>query len=331
MEGNRRGGIIKALTLTRRRLISAFGYLLSIVCMVYVIRRTDWEHELPHILNTPWQYVAAAFLSDIAVYCVQGWRWNELLTPVGKLPVWRTMQAIYVGLFVNEVVPGKPGEIVRSFLQARWSGIPFSIVISSVIIERLFDGIWLICGFFVTSLFVKLPPIFVIASRILGVFLIVVAGLLALAILRRAQTDRWLQRTIWAQGLRHLLDALETMGRSPSFYRAMFLSLLYLILQVGPIYFIQRGYGLDLSLGACAAILVILRIGSIPPQAPGNFGTFQLLASLGAVSFGVDPGRAGGFANLLFFAITGPLWLTGFFALLATKMKLSQLMQEVEK
>lgn len=293
--------------------------------MIVVYSGFDWKTEIPRIQQTPWQYVAAAVLCDIAVYCIQGWRWNELLKPVGSLPVWRSMQAIYIGLFANEVLPLRPGEVLRSFLQGRWSGVPFSVVLSSVVIERLFDGVWLILGFFLTSLFVDLPVLLVIGSRILGVVLIVIGAILSFAILRRKQAERWMDRTIWAQGLRHLLDSLESMGRAPSFYRAFLISFLYLILQIGPLYFIQFGFGLDLSFGACAAVLVILRLGSIPPQAPGNVGSFQALAVLGVMLFDVDRQSATSYATLLFIVITVPLWVVGFFALLATKMKLSQL------
>jgi uncharacterized protein (TIRG00374 family) len=294
--------------------------------MVIVYHHTNWDEELPRILKTPWYFILAAVVTDIAVYCVQGWRWNELLKPVGSIPVWHSIQAIYVGLFANEVVPAKPGELIRSFLRARWSGVPFSVVLSSVVIERLFDGIWLILGFFLTSLFIQLPTLLVIGSRILGVILLLITVVLGTAILRRKQVEKWLSPKFI-----HLLDALESMGRSGSFYNAFAISLLYLLLQIGPIYFIQHGYGLNLSFGACAAILVILRLGSIPPQGPGNVGAFQLLAALGAVSFGVEKGQAAGFANLLFIVITAPLWLAGFVALLATKMKLSHLMQAVDQ
>jgi len=316
------------LTQTRsfpRWTIPVLGYTVSIVCMVLVYRGFDWKTELPRIQQTPWQYVLAAVLCDIAVYCVQGWRWNELLKPVGALPVWRSMQAIYIGLFANEVLPLRPGEVLRSFLQARWSGVPFSVVVSSVVIERLFDGVWLILGFFVTSLFVELPPLLVIGSRILGVVLIVLGAVLSFAILRRSAAERWMDRTIWAQGLRHLLDSLESMGKSSSFYRSFFISFFYLALQIGPLYFVQKGFGLDISFGACAAVLVILRLGSVPPQAPGNVGSFQALAVLGVMLFGVDRQSAVSYATLLFIVITVPLWVVGFFALLATKMKLSQL------
>lgn len=294
--------------------------------MVFVYRGFDWEEQIPRIRRTPLAFVAAAVFCDVAVYCVQGWRWNELLKPVGALPVWRSMQAIYVGLFANEVLPLRPGEVIRTFLQARWSGVPFTVVLSSVVIERLFDGIWLILGFLVTSFFVTLPPVLIYGSRILGVILAVLGGLLSFAVLRRGQAEQWLNPK-W----RHHLNALEAMGRSRSFTHAFFLSLLYLALQIGPIYFIQRGFGLDLGFGACTAILVILRIGSVPPQAPGNVGSFQAFAILGAMLFGVDRQSATGYATLLFLVITVPLWVVGFFALLATKMKLRQLTQDAHQ
>jgi len=294
--------------------------------MVFVYRGFDWEEQLPRIRQTPLPYVLAAVLCDIAVYCVQGWRWNELLKPVGALPVWRSMQAIYIGLFANEVLPLRPGEVIRSFLQARWSGVPFTVVLSSVVIERLFDGFWLILGFFVTSLFVELPPILVYGSRLLGGILLVLGALLGFAVFRRRQAEKWV-----SPKFRHHLDALESMGRSRSFYHAFLISFLYLALQIGPIYFIQRGFGLNLGFGACAGILVILRLGSVPPQAPSNVGTFQGFAILGAMLFGVDRQSATGFATLLFIVITVPLWVVGFVALLATKMKLSQLTQDAHQ
>lgn len=294
--------------------------------MVYVYRGFNWAEQLPRIRQTPLPYVLAAVLCDIAVYCVQGWRWNELLIPVGKLPVWRSMQAIYIGLFANEVLPLRPGEVIRSFLQARWSGVPFAVVLSSVVIERLFDGFWLILGFLVTSFFVDLPPVLVYGSRILAGILLILGALLAFAIFRRQQAEKWLNPK-----LRHHLNALESMGRSRSFYNAFLISFLYLALQVGPIYFIQQGFGLHLGFGASAAILVILRIGSVPPQAPGNVGSFQAFAILGAMLFGVDRQSATGYATLLFIVITVPLWVVGFFALLGTKMKLRQLTEDAHQ
>ncbi len=313
-----------------RWVIPALGYAVSIACLIHVYRNFDWAEQWPRIQAVPASWILAAVLTDVAVYCVQGWRWNLLLSPVGSLPAWRTMQAIYVGLFANELLPLRPGEVIRSFLQARWSGVPFSVVVSSVVIERLFDGVWLIASFFVASFFVQLPDLLVVGSRILAVLLVAIGCLLAFAILAKDRAERWIQRTIWAQGFHHLLAALASMSKSPSFYRSFLLSGLYLALQAAPIFFLSSGFQLGLTLGECAILLVIVRLGAVPPQAPGNVGTFQWLVVMGVMLFGVERETAVGYATLLFLVITVPLWVVGFVALLATKMKLSQLRMDAE-
>jgi len=321
-------------TSSRRRfphwLIPVLGYAVSIACLILVYRHFDWAEQWSRIRAVPPSYILAAVLTDIAVYCVQGWRWNMLLRPVGCLPVWRSMQAIYVGLFANELLPLRPGEVIRTFLQARWSGVPFSVVISSVVIERLFDGVWLILSFFVASYFVELPEVLVVGSRILAGLLSIIAFLLCFALYQRDRAERWIRRTIWAQGFLHLLDAIAAMSRSDSFYRSFLLSALYLALQAAPIYFLSVGFNLGLSLGECAILLVILRLGAVPPQAPGNVGTFHWLVVMGVMLFGVSRQAAIGYATLLFLVITVPLWVVGFIALLATKMKLSQLRMDAQ-
>lgn len=326
-------------TSNRRIWLPILGYAISIACLWWVYKDFNWQKEWPAIRATPWYLILAAIACDIAVYCVQGWRWNEVLRPVGYLPVWRTMQAIYVGLFANEVAALRPGELIRALLQARWSGVSLTVVLSSVLIERIFDGVWLILAFFLASWYVSLPTFLVFASRFLAGLVLLLGVVLWFAIYRRPLVDRVLRGSIWAGGFARLLDALQTMGRSPSFWRSFLLSLPYLLLQIGPIYFLQLGYGahqsgggqgLNLSLAQCAVILVVLRLGTVPPQAPGNAGGFQAFLKMGLALFGIAEQQATGFITLLFIVITGPLWLVGFLALLATRMKLSQLRLEAE-
>jgi hypothetical protein len=50
-----------------------------------------------------------------------------------------------------------------------------------------------------------------------------------------------------------------------------------------------------------------------------------LLTKLGLMMFGIDKPTATGFATLLFFVVTVPLWIAGFIALAATGMNLKEL------
>ncbi len=309
----------------------AIGYAVSIACLIWVYKGTNWKEEWALIRGTEWYWVLAAVACDIAVYVVQGWRWNLLLSPVAAMPIRKTVQAIYIGLFANEILPFKPGEVIRCFLQSRWSGVDFPVVLSSVVIERLFDGVWLILGFIVVATTIRVPRIFLMGSLILATMLLLIAVAMFVTMARRRnqkdETEHATQR--W---LNHLADALEAMGNSPSFFYSAILSLLYLLLQMGPIYFLMCGYFDSTRMfGAAAVVLVLLRLGSIPPQAPGNIGSFQALVIVGLTLSGINRATATGFATLLFVVVTIPLWMAGFIALIATRMRLDDIRRDARE
>jgi uncharacterized protein (TIRG00374 family) len=311
-----------------RWLLPAAGYSISVACLIWVYRGFDWSEELPRFWATDPRWLILALAGDIAVYCCQGWRWSVLLRPVARLPVWRAIQAVYIGLFANEILPLRTGEVIRCYLASRWGRMPFSVAISSAVVERLFDGIWLILGIVLAASFVALPGFLVVGSQILGAVLAAVAVLVALAVFHREKTAEAVRESRWASALHHLVHGLHDMGRSPTFAVAAALSLAYLALQVVPIYVLMRGVDLDLSVAQAGLVLVILRLGSVPPQAPGNVGSFQALTVAALLLCGVERTTATRFATLLFLVVTVPLWLAGFVALIATGMKFGDLRRQ---
>jgi uncharacterized membrane protein YbhN (UPF0104 family) len=304
---------------------AALGYTISIGCLIWVYHGFDWKSELPKFARVPWYWLLFAVAADISVYVTQGWRWNLLLRPMARLPVWRTIQAVYIGLFANEVLPLRTGEVIRVYLQSRWSGLPFSIVFSSALIERLFDGIILIIGFYITSYHVAMPGFMSKGSDILAIFLLALVVGLAIVIFSKGIAHHAVAQSRWAEKLWHVVEALYYMGNSRTFYISFTVSVLYLVLQILPIWALLKGYGIDLGFWPAAVVLVILRLGTVIPQAPGNVGSFQFFTVVALSLFAVDRDTAVGFATLLFLVVTVPLWLAGFVALIATRMRLEDI------
>ena len=125
-------------------LYPAIGYGISLACLIWVYHGFNWKTELPKLKAADWRWVAIAMVFDVVVYCVQAWRWRLLLSPVAKPSLLRSIQAVFIGLFANEILPLRSGELIRCYALGRWSGIPYSVTLSSIVIERLFDGILLI-------------------------------------------------------------------------------------------------------------------------------------------------------------------------------------------
>ena len=124
----------------------AVGWLLAAAGLIWVLRDIHPSKLAGELAGIDWRWVALALVFDVVSYVVQAVRWRLLLEPVGKIGLLRATQAIYAGLFTNEVLPMRPGEFVRSYLASRWMGASFVSILPSIIVERLFDGVWIAMG-----------------------------------------------------------------------------------------------------------------------------------------------------------------------------------------
>lgn len=313
----------------RKRIPSWLGpavvYAISVACLVWVYHDFDWKTELPRLRGIHWAWIAAAVVADILVYVSQAWRWNLLLTPVARVPLGRSVRAIYIGLFANELLPLRSGEAIRCYLQSLWSQISFAVALSSAIIERFLDGVWLILGIFLTTQFVKLDNNLKYGASILTLIVLALALLLAYAVHRKDEAHDALSRYRWLRVFRHLIEGLHAMGRARTFMLAAAASLVYLALQIVPIYALIRGYGLQLNFGHAAVVLVVLRLGTVIPGPPGNIGLFNAFAVAGLTLLGVDRQVAKGLSGVMFFVITVPLLIAGSVALAITGLRIGEL------
>jgi uncharacterized protein (TIRG00374 family) len=278
-----------------------------------------------------WLWVGSAVLFDVLVYFLQGWRWSLLLRPVQDIPYARSIRAVYVGLFANEILPLRTGEIIRCYLQARWSTLPLTVTLASALIERIFDGLWLCVCLLVTSYFVELPELYYTLGQILALAVLIGGALLAGAMFAKHQTRAAFENNRFLSKLNVLLEDLHIIGHSKYLYISAIASLPYLLLQVLPIYALARGYGIGISLGQAFALMVILRLVAVVPQAPGNLGTFQAAAVFGLILFGVDESLAKRFSFVMWAVITLPLLIVGFIALAITGLKLRELKHEAQQ
>jgi uncharacterized protein (TIRG00374 family) len=311
-------------------LLAAFGYAVSIGCLIWVLQGVDFQTVIDDVRALHWGWVAFGIVADIGVYIYQAFRWNLLLRPVARPSLWKSVQAIYVGLFSNEVLPLRPGELIRSYLQARWSSVPFSVAFSSAIIERIFDGIWLVVVFVLltaspTSAGAAMPHKMVDLAKALGVVVVACTGALALVMFWKQRAHAALPKTRWGAKLRVLIDDLHIMGRSRSFYYAALASLPYLLVQVIPVYALIQAYDLDLGLIPALVVLVIWRLATVIPQAPGNIGPSQAALVLALKLFGVSKTTSTGLSLVTWGVVTLPLLFVGFIALTLTDAKLGDL------
>jgi glycosyltransferase 2 family protein len=266
---------------TRSRVILVVVNVVTLGFLAWSLRGFKLTELVADVKTTNWWWVGVAILSDIAVYSVQAWRWNLLLRPVEPVSYWQTLRAIYVGQFGNEALGFNAGEIVRCYLITRWTKLPFSVSLSSALIERIFDGIWLSGSLFIALRIVPQPAhmrrLLIASEYTLAAVVLGGAALLGIALFHRQRAHAALSDKNWQRHVRVLIDDLSTIGHARYIYFALFLSLPYLLLQSLPVYATFRGYGFEgLAVTDAFAMMIIMRMGSAVPQAPGNIGFFLL-------------------------------------------------------
>jgi uncharacterized protein (TIRG00374 family) len=314
---------------SRRRIptwvMPAVGYTLSALSLIWVFHGFNFQQTLADLASLDWRYVSIAIIFELSVYLSHAWRWNILLRPIARVPFWRSVQAIYIGLYANEILPLRTGELIRCYLLAHWNGLPISVALSSAAIERILDGIWLVVALLITTRLVPLPAYLIDGTEVMGIGLCFLMALLIFIAVHKQKAHAVVSETSWASGLRHIVEGIHAMGNWRTMLAASGASLVYLALQIVPVWALMEGYGLDLSIWAAAAVYIILRLGTVIPNAPGNAGLYQFFCVLGLGLFNVPKSTAVGFSLMMFGVLTLPLLVGGFVAVALTGLKLGDI------
>jgi hypothetical protein len=84
-------------------------------------------------------------LMQLSSLGLRSMRWKILVRPLADVPVVRVMSPLAIGFMVNFLFPGRAGEFVRSWLFGRREKVSTSATFATVVVERLFDGLAIIC------------------------------------------------------------------------------------------------------------------------------------------------------------------------------------------
>src|SRR3984893_10238714 len=86
-------------------------------------------------------WVAAAMLIYAANLTIRAWRWQVILRPVAAIPYPIVARALLVGYGLNAIMPARLGELFRAEFFKKTYGLSRVWALTSIVIERLFDGL----------------------------------------------------------------------------------------------------------------------------------------------------------------------------------------------
>jgi glycosyltransferase 2 family protein len=304
--------------------------IFAVLCLAWALHDVRFPDLVEHLKHVSLWWVAYSIVMEVSSYYVQGWRWRLLLCDIGNISGNDASMAVLAGVFVNKIFPFRAGEVFRAYLVSRELGVPLSHIVPSMVAERFIDGCWLVVGGWlcVASLPVRVEVrngtlvlsaiVAVIAAVLLGIVLsqkpLPSAGSGQRPVVRGASSFLENVRTglLGIRGSRCLLGAVA-------------LSLALRAVQIVAFWLLIVACRIHVSFWAATAVMITLRVGTAVPNTPGAIGSYQVLAVVGLVMFGVERSAALSFSIVAFFLPSIALLAVGFVAFNRTGLSLGEI------
>lgn len=318
------------------------GLVISAAALWLTLRGKDLGGIWRAMQDADYRYLWLYFPFLAIIHLARTVRWGILLEPVAKVPFGRLNAVSAVGFFALVVLPFRLGEFARPYLIAERPRLRVSAALSSVVVERVADGIF--TGLLLVVSLLAVPDTTpgvsvlrtggVIVSLVFGgllVFLVAAYRNREAAIRLATRLATPISPRLAARGAGMLDAFIHGLRLVPSKRKiAWFFALtaFYWFLNVWGMQVLARGFGFELDAVASCTVLGVLIVGVMIPAGPGMVGTFQGAVVMGLALFAPREAVAThgvAYANVLWAAQMGFQAAIGLFFLFSRHIEIARI------
>ncbi len=284
---------------------AALGVAISAVSLALVVRTVDLGAAWDTLRTADLRWVALLLVFESADILLRAVRWRVLLAPVARVPLRAALASLLVGYLANNVLPARLGELIRSHDLGRRTGVSRSMILGTIVVERVVDTLVVVTIAAVAILVLSVRGI--VASAVMVglaitalLVLAVAAGIFAHRLpgadRARAVLDRWPQaRDI----LGRLRDGLAVASDMRAMTGAIVLSIGSWSFTVLAFAAAAQAVGIEPTIAQAALLAAGVNLATAIPAGPGYVGTFELAAVTIGASVGIPTEAALAFAILV--------------------------------
>jgi uncharacterized protein (TIRG00374 family) len=279
----------------RRLLQVVAGTLVSALALWLTVRGKDLGAVWSALRSIQYGFLLPYVALGLAIHLARTLRWGILLEPVAKVPFSRLNAASAVGFMALLVLPLRLGELARPYLVADRPRLRVSAALSSVVVERIVDSMFVALLLVVALLGVpgQTPALHLLRAVGLVVFAAFTALLVFLVVARwrRDGAVSFLSRLVGVFSgrlatrssamLHAFLDGFRIATNPGKGALFMLWTAAYWAMSALQIALLARAFGIVLSpVGACTVLGAVV-VGVMIPAGPGSVGTFQAAVLVG--------------------------------------------------
>jgi glycosyltransferase 2 family protein len=262
-------------------LLGAIGFLLGGVFLWLAMRNVnpaDIKTTLRQV-DIGWLIAGVTlYLLSIGVRCL---RWGILLRATGSVKWRHAAEALVTGYAVNFVLPGRVGELFRADYAHRVFKLSRFTAFGTIIVERVYDGIVLVCALWISVVWVLVMRFaFAATSWIFTVGAVSTslfgAALVFILLSRRIDLRKFgIGEAIVARWDR-LVEGMSSVLRGNT-ATVTLCSIGVMALEALALASIVRCFAISLSIPETMMLLSLAALSTLVPTAPGFVGTYQLV------------------------------------------------------
>ncbi|MEZ6067473.1 MAG: lysylphosphatidylglycerol synthase transmembrane domain-containing protein [Planctomycetaceae bacterium] len=281
-------------------------------------------------------------------YWLKAWRWTWLLSPLGRFSTREGFPPVMIGFAFNNLLPAHLGEFVRVYVFSKRHKVSNSAVLSTVVLERIFD-ILAILGFFLIGL-VFVPGLPETMRNVAWTFAAFVAVAVVGAVIYLIWTQPFVRLVegvlarlpfVPAQvrsGVAHIMETgaagLSSLKSAALVFHISWNSVLQWAINGLLMHISLWSFGVEVSPLATCLLLGVVAFGVTVPSSPGYFGVINALfvMVINEKTVGVTNEPAV-FAASIYYHMSGyiPVTLLGLYFFNRTGLSVSQVQREAEE
>lgn len=309
------------------------GLVVTGVAVALLVRLIDWGSTTAALETANPRYIGVAVTFLLLSIVAKTFRWRLLLPSASKVTTTRLYRILNISFLLNNVLPARLGDVARVAMTSHQPDLRIGHVLSSLLTERVTDGLTLLAGFILVSPFLPIPAKY---AGWLHIAWYIVAGIVVLVVLgallrrRLAHVGQIIGRSRFMPGgsrLRAEAVSFEEGWRQlfarDHVFRIWGWSWTAWIGAFAINYMLMRALNIHAPVTVAVLLTCTTNLAMLIPSSPGYIGVFHAAATLSLLPFDVTPSRALSFAILAHLVNVVPVSILGAAFLLWGKENLS--------
>ncbi|MDR2017815.1 MAG: flippase-like domain-containing protein [Syntrophobacterales bacterium] len=264
-------------------IVTVFGFIISAMLLYFSLKGVSFGEILKTFRTAHYGiiFIPLLFVAFAIAGCAL--RWSKVCG--GKVKFRDTSTALLIGLFVNNVLPARIGEVARGYVLSKRTGLSLTYSLSTVLADRFFDLVGLLA---ITFLFFpeRSLPQDVSKAILLLVLLLIFCITIMLIMSQQKYADRVAQifhrikKPFFSNIAHRILEIQENLKRINSPLNLLIfitLSLFTWLSMSTALYFVTLALGVSVNFRYIPFVCALLNMGLTVPTVPGYIGVYQFL------------------------------------------------------